>query len=96
MGLQLDRWVIAWTPARPPWSDGAFLANPGDIAALDADDTAALDYARRAGMCDPALRNAPDNEKKAALFRILDQCITRDGIDEATAKQEFMKIDAFR
>lgn len=92
MGLPVDGWMVAWTPAHGPLSANHNVS-PGDIEVGP--------YPDRNGWSRPYplwISAEPGMGHTAAVLRIFLEfhtMVVRDGIDPQRAHREFLKIDAY-
>lgn len=98
MTLDIDNWMVGWTPAVDPqllWSD---RYTPGSIeVGLWPDRRGWSDrYEYTIGCCILARGKWPLHQKVMMMFIDFHTCVVRDGIDPQAAHREFLKIAEYR
>jgi hypothetical protein len=88
--MSIDNWMVAWTPARQPWSDHAecYGTAPGAIEVGPWPDAT--------GWSDIARHKFATTGKVMMLFIDFHTVTVRDGIDPQAAHREFLKVDEYR
>lgn len=97
--FDLDRWMVAWTPADSPrgeWNKDD--APPGSIEVGPwPDKTRWSDrYASTSGCCFTEWRNLTHEQKLQDIVNGFFSLVLADGIDPRAVHREFWKIDAYR
>jgi hypothetical protein len=95
MGLDIDGWIVCWTPSRQSIEEGSF---PGAVLVAPLGDDAYFDnrYVFTGGACYVDRRQMTLEQKVMLMFIDFHTLVVRDGIDPQAAHREFLKIDEYR
>jgi hypothetical protein len=97
MTLDIDNWIVCWTPASGPCS--GIRDPPGAILVDRLGSDAHWDHRRFAftsGACYAERRHMTHEAKVMLMFIDFHTCVVRDGIDPRLAHREFLKVGEYR